>query len=755
MSKIRIDEYVAESTDSSGIGNGSANAPLIAASEPGWISPLVVNSVTFDAAVLAAAYRGRGVEAVAPSGALDINLATGQNAAGVIQTAGDLADAHWTVSTSAMYKQAPIAFTVAPGDVDWYSHWAANGPSSSWIAADPDNSDNGNVTYTVTFSLTGFNPADATLSGGQFKVDDAGSVYLNGHLLGTQAYNGWNAYTLLSNGAGDFVSGVNTLVIKSTSSDFFDEAARFEGTVVDSVGIQPGPIHWANPVSGSFDTAADWAGGLIPGTTNDADIDASGSTSYIVTASANEAVRSINTDATATLDITGGLFAVSAGGQNSGAIDIESGDTLSLAGTLTNYGGVAMNGAATMVIAQDATLKGGGVVTFGTAAGSQITGAGGAATLTNVDNTLSGCGLIGGGDLTFVNGVQGVIDGATSGVIINASGGTDSNAGLIESSGTLTLETGSFSNAGTVNAQDGLVLNAATLDDRPGGVIAVSSGVVMTNSAILGGALTFGEGPALFVNGADTIDAALTNESQMLVNSGASLSLQGAFDNNASNIRFAPTAISASITIDTGANTVLNTGHILANGPENLVTIESALDNDGLLKVYNGTMIVDGAVTGTGRAVISGGVMEISGAFHEQVGFQRDVGELVLTQSQNFAGEILHFSTDGGSSIDLRDIGFVTSGEATFSGDSRSGLLTVTDGTHTAVIKLKGDYAGESFVASSDGQGGALVVAQASAMRFASAAAGLTEAPSATAISTTVIAAQASNMLTRPALSGG
>jgi hypothetical protein len=81
--------------------------------------------------------------------------------------------------------------------------------------------------------------------------------------------------------------------------------------------------------------------------------------------------------------------------------------------------------------------------------------------------------------------------------------------------------------------------------------------------------------------------------------------------------------------------------------------------------------------------------------------------------------------------LDLRDIGFVSSTEATFSGTASSRVLTVTDGSHTAHITRIGDYRGATFVASGDGRhGGTLVVdptsgMAASAHRFIAAAAGL------------------------------
>jgi hypothetical protein len=83
---------------------------------------------------------------------------------------------------------------------------------------------------------------------------------------------------------------------------------------------------------------------------------------------------------------------------------------------------------------------------------------------------------------------------------------------------------------------------------------------------------------------------------------------------------------------------------------------------------------------------------------------------LELAQSQGYTGAITGFSKTNSTSLDLVDISFVSSTEATFSGTSKSGVLTVTDGTHTAHITLVGNYTKSTFVASSDGHLGTIVV---------------------------------------------
>jgi hypothetical protein len=108
--------------------------------------------------------------------------------------------------------------------------------------------------------------------------------------------------------------------------------------------------------------------------------------------------------------------------------------------------------------------------------------------------------------------------------------------------------------------------------------------------------------------------------------------------------------------------------------------------------------------------VIASGALVFNSTFAENVTFSGTSGVLKLAKSQSYTGAITGFSHTGGTSLDLADIAFVDAGQATFSGTTTSGLLTVTDGTHTAKITLIGDYTGSTFTASSDGHGGVSIV---------------------------------------------
>jgi hypothetical protein len=71
--------------------------------------------------------------------------------------------------------------------------------------------------------------------------------------------------------------------------------------------------------------------------------------------------------------------------------------------------------------------------------------------------------------------------------------------------------------------------------------------------------------------------------------------------------------------------------------------------------------------------------------------------------------------------IDLEDISYsFGSTKATFAGTATGGTLTVTDGTHSASLTLKGDYRTVSFITMADGSGGTFVVDPPSSSEAAS-----------------------------------
>jgi hypothetical protein len=120
-----------------------------------------------------------------------LNVSTGFNASGHLITTGDTPDAHWVVVPTGSSTPQPL-LVVAPGNGDWCC-WQGNGPSSSWVALNPDSSSgNESGTYSTTFDLTGVSTNNLCFGGSM-------GVYPNATLLlnGTAITNSLNSYSSL------------------------------------------------------------------------------------------------------------------------------------------------------------------------------------------------------------------------------------------------------------------------------------------------------------------------------------------------------------------------------------------------------------------------------------------------------------------------------------------------------------------------------------------------------------------------------
>jgi len=116
-------------------------------------------------------------------------------------------------------------------------------------------------------------------------------------------------------------------------------------------------------------------------------------------------------------------------------------------------------------------------------------------------------------------------------------------------------------------------------------------------------------------------------------------------------------------------------------------------------------------VTGSGSGIISGsGTLEYGAASAEDTIFADGAsGTLRLDHAASFTGSISGFGA--GDSLDLGDIGFsdaVTIGFAE-NGAGTGGMLSLSDGTHSANIALQGQYGAAGFQSSADQAGGTIL----------------------------------------------
>jgi len=341
-------------------------------------------------------------------------------------------------------------------------------------------------------------------------------------------------------------------------------------------------------------------------------------------------------------------------------------------------------------------------------------------------------GVYGGGGLLELGQGQGTISGVDAGGNVTVSGFLFATTTFDAFGSVELLKGASFA------AADGATIDAGeSLIDK--GSLTIGSNLIDAGAMTVGGALS-GAG-TVSVSGKFTLSQGATLAvAGVAVTAGAQVIVD-------TDVVFGDvwTQTSGRLTIDAGgsldftggsnsihATGLTNDGVLEVSGGAGLLSVQTPLVNDGALVVNGGTLALatSAAVTGTGSAQISGGTLQTGQVFDQAVTFGGDGGTLVLIDSQAYTATVSGFADAGGTSLDLRDIGFVDAGEATFSGTKTSGILTVSDGTHTARIALAGDYRNATFVAASDGAGGVDVVATGSqipsAARFVSVMAAMT-----------------------------
>ena len=374
-------------------------------------------------------------------------------------------------------------------------------------------------------------------------------------------------------------------------------------------------------------------------------------------------VVQINTTATA---LTGTL---------SGTISIANGTTRDTSGTVDNTGTIALNAAGSptdLAVVGAVTLTGSGNVTLSNNAGNVITSNGAPATLTNVNNTISGAGTIGDNYLTLVN--QGTINAnQTVALVINTGGNAITNSGTLEgsSSGGLDLES-NVSNARTIEA---LGTNAKVVIES-----------IITNSTT-GLILASGSGAQV-----DLAGATISGGTLQTSGSNAYIETVGG-----------GTDVLNAITIKSGSIVEINGGTTLL--------LDGTVGNSGTFLVNGGTFDVDGVLAGGATEIGGAGKMIVTQASSENVSFlSRSTGQLVLDQATSYTGEISGLGTT--QSIDLTDINFAAGVKISYASNNRrntSGVLTITEGTNTVRLELAGSYTLANFHVASDGNGGTLL----------------------------------------------
>ena len=416
------------------------------------------------------------------------------------------------------------------------------------------------------------------------------------------------------------------------------------------------------------------------------------------------------------------------------------------AGAVTNFGAISASQKAI------AMFKG-GTITNGSAADTT-------ASITSTDDYAAIDAYDGAGKVTNFGTIKGQVNLYDGGTIVNGVSGQIINREAIYLGGT-----GNLTNLGTISGQvkfgSGQVVNGSKTDHTAfigagGGnygvnlgtgtltnygtisgtedAVAMQNGTVMiaeAGSKLLGGP-SYGQGATLVFGagggagtiiglGTGSITGSTTEKFRDLttyqIQAGGKWTLSGATNTlkAADSLSVLGTLSLAGSLKGAGKLSIGKTGVVQATAA-GAVEIVEAITNAGVLIASGGTLTLDKAVTGAGTARISKGTLAASGTFAESVQFTGTTGTLDLAHAKTYAGSVSGFSKTGTTSLDLRDVKFVSASEAKFVGTATGGTLTVSDGTSTAKIKLTGNYTGVTFKAASDGHGGTKVVGGASAL---------------------------------------
>ena len=487
-----------------------------------------------------------------------------------------------------------------------------------------NNSGTVNVLNNSGLSLQGSNTNNGTLSlGSAGNLTDLSIVGVSSLLgTGTVSMSNTQANRILASG------GAATLTLGAGQT--VQGAAQFGAGTALSI-VNNGLVQATQTSGLVINTSA--------GVTNNATLRANGGTLVLQNTAIAQGVSGVieglagSTAVLSNSTVTGGSFAgevetasgafgnVLSGVTNTGTLRVVNNSGLTLGGTLTNNGTLALQSAGNitnLVISGAQSIVGSGTITMSNTQANRITGAGATFTLGS-GQTLQGAGQIGGGAAGFSLVNQGTIVATqAAGLLINAAGGVTNTGTLRADGGTLQLQTTVNSSGGAIEARngsqvqllDGTVINNASFSaSGAGSLITTVSGASVT----LGGGTV--AGPIQLAN-----NSFATLTGNLVYNGTLSMASAG----NVTDLRISGArTISGSATIDmsnTTANRVL-----AANASGDSLTLASGvtlrgsgqLGNGGPLAITNnGTVLANQStplLVSTSAGLVNNGVMRADG----------------------------------------------------------------------------------------------------------------------------------------------
>jgi hypothetical protein len=504
-------------------------------------------------------------------------------------------------------------------------------------------------------------------------------------------------------------------------------------------------IIWAAAASGNFTTAANWVPAAVPGAGDKAVVDQAGT--YTVTVPAGGADLTIGSllidqpDASAiNFAVSGRTLNVSQNVTNEGTVVASNLGTLAIGGDVINRGTLKAAFQSGAISVAGELRNGGSVIadhgSFNLQGAVKNSGA------ITVGGAFPGTGTIGG---TVINRIDasdplnvktGIISvtrqNATLDILgkvvnhgtLSASGGDFSHSSIHAYGGTLHLHDGLVSSGavnvtfvGTGNSTgspavtitaSGDVINSGSID-LTGGSSFTIDGILNNSGTVTAEGATFILGPNILIGSLLEVEGAVRNSGTLQAESQGRLHFEGAVTNLDGGLILADE--SGTVTID---GLVINRdGGVIQAGQSSTVEMNATVRNFGDLIADNGLILVDGALTGGGDAMIQGsGIIDLQASANAHVSFSgAEAGELILHDTENFHGDITGFAdTDMIAFMDFL-IGSTTV-QYTANGGNTGGILTLTDTGdpgHSASLTFVGAYDASEFATSDDGGGHVLV----------------------------------------------
>jgi hypothetical protein len=555
------------------------------------------------------------------------------------------------------------------------------------------------------------------------------------------------------------------VVGSETTADLKVTGIENGGTVTDAHGnplslsrpldlkLGVNAVSWKTGKSGVYSAGSNWSGGSAPTSSQEAALNVGGTYTVSVTADADVAALAIG-NRSATLSLGSGVWFTASSGTGPdairGTVRVADGGWFNVGGTVNNSGTIILSGAdsSTMLtIVGSVTLQGGGRVELASPSphNSICPMPSMTDTFVNVDNTITGAGLIGGDiPMTFIN--EGVVKATNRAVKLQIFTAPNDviNSGTLEAATSATLElqnnVENFNTIAALGTKAKVLIDAAvtssgvifasgfgaqveleggsvwggTLRTAAGGVIETLNGTNGSTGILSDVTLRPGAIVKTTANSELTLSNTITNSGGTLIATGSGSVIDGA------------ATVSGGLVEATSGGTVLLSGGTIGAGTlveaakSGTVVVSGNVSNGGtLLAAARGGVVevTDGGVVSGAAVVVGNGLVEMQSGGSADVSFRAGgSGGLLIEDSQSkptaFGGHVSGFGGAAhGNHVEFIELSSVTfsAGQVseTYSGTSSGGVLTVSSGGNiVAEISFVGSYTSANFhlAAGSDGK---------------------------------------------------